>query len=283
MSQAYVNGELVDESLASVSIFDTGLMHGVGLFETMRAYGGQIAFLYEHLRRLMASAQELELRIDHSVDELQEAIQRVVRANGLSDARVRLTITPGNPFTAGDDQAPANTVIVTATEATPYPTEYYQKGASVIISPYKQNPYDATAGHKTLNYFPRLRALQAAQKAGAIEALWFTTTNRLAEGCISNVFLVKEGELITPPLDVPVLPGVVRQQVLKLAQQEGVEISERECVINDVLQADEIFLTNSMMELMPVCRVERHAVADEKPGDTWRRLHQAYKEQVRMQ
>ena len=117
-----------------------------------------------------------------------------------------------------------------------------------VICPYKQNGEDPLVGHKTTNYFGRLLALRQAQRARAGEAIWFTTTNRLAEGCISNIFLVKDGRLLTPGLATPVLGGIVRKVVLESARQSGIECAETELVIKDLLEADEVFLTNSIME-----------------------------------
>jgi len=276
----YLNDGLVSAEKAKVSAYDAGLLHGVGLFETMRSYGGRVFRLADHLERLFQSAGALGLSITQSRERMADAVNEVLRANGLSEARIRLTVTRGSILAAAEG-SPASTLLVTASAMAGYPAEYYQKGMMVLISPYKQNPDDPVAGHKTINYFPRLLALQQAQRAGAGEALWFTTGNRLAEGCISNVFLVKEGKLSTPPLDAPVLPGIARKAVLELAQAEGIECRERELSIQDLLQAEEVFLTNSIMELMPVCRVERHPVGTEKPGEVYQRLHEKYRESAK--
>lgn len=276
MSVVYLNDKLVNGAAASVSIYDAGLLHGVGLFETMRAYGGKVFCLEEHLSRLFASVEKLELPVTQRREEMAEAIDQALRANKLTEARVRLTVTSGTILSAEQNRPLQSTLIVTAGQFVPYPSEYYQRGMTVVISPFKQNGEEATAGHKTLNYFPRLRALQVAQKAAAGEALFFTTTNRLAEGCYSNVFLVKDGTLITPSLDTPVLPGIVRQKVIELARENDIEVVERECVIDDVMGAEEIFLTNSIMELMPVGRIERHAVGRERPGPVYQQLRDAY-------
>jgi branched-subunit amino acid aminotransferase/4-amino-4-deoxychorismate lyase len=174
-------------------------------------------------------------------------------------------------------------MLVTASPMQPYPAEFYEKGMTVVITDYKQNPDDPIAGHKTINYFPRLMALQRAQAARAGEALWFTTTNYLAEGSVSNVFVVKDNVLLTPPRNTPVLPGVVRALVLELAQQHETAIEERPLTIKDLLGAEEVFLTNSIMELMPVCWVEKHAVGAEKPGPMYKQFHQWYRQAVEEQ
>jgi len=273
----YLNDGLVSADEAKVSAYDAGLLHGVGLFETMRSYKGQVFRLEDHLERLFRSAEALGLGITQSRERMRDAVGEVLRANGVEEARIRLTVTRGSILAAAEGEQ-ASTLLVTASPMAGYPAEYYQKGIMVLISKYKQNPDDPIAGHKTINYFPRLLALQQAQRAGAGEAIWFTTGNRLAEGCISNVFLVKEGKLFTPPLDTPVLGGIARKAVLELAREEGIECLEGELAIQDLLQAEEVFLTNSIMELMPVCHVERHAVGAGKPGEVYQRLHEKYRE-----
>lgn len=280
--QVYLNDGLVAATAARVSVFDTALLHGVGLFETMRAYGGKVFRLEDHLERMLASAAVLKLTITQTHEEIRAAVAMVLEANGLAEARVRVTATPGDMRQLEVvEQAYRSTLIVTASTVQPYPAEYYEKGVMVIVSDYKQNPDDPTAGHKTLNYFPRMAALQAARQQQAGEALWFTTTNRLAEGCISNVFLVKEGVLLTPPLETPVLAGVARKVVLELAKEFGIEAREQECVVADLLGADEVFLTNSIMEVMPVCHIEKHVVGTGAPGEVTKKLLDGYRQDTR--
>jgi branched-subunit amino acid aminotransferase/4-amino-4-deoxychorismate lyase len=214
-------------------------------------------------------------------------------ANYLSDARLRLTVTRGFVHAATtEDPVPPVTLLLTATSFTPYPTELYEKGMTVVVSASKQNPENPTTGHKTTSYFDRLLALREAQLMHAGEALWFTAgTNYLAEGCISNVFLVdKEGILCTPPLTMPekpnqrlCLPGITRQVLIELATAQNVLPHERLLTINDLLAAKEVFLTNAIMGAMPVTRVERHEVADAKVGPLTRQLADAYREFVESQ
>ncbi len=279
--KVFLNGSLVDSAAAQISIHDSGLLHGVGLFETMRAYDQRVFGLHDHLDRLFTSAQALQISVTQSRETIINGVREVLHANGLTDARLRLTVTPGSMLNFDQDKAPDSTLIITCSKLQPYPAEYYEKGMTVVVSACKQNPDDAIAGHKTLCYLPRLLALQQAQAAQAGEALFFTTANRLAEGCISNVFLVSKQTLITPPLDTPVLAGVTRAKVIELAHEQEIDIEVRACVIKDVLGADEIFLTNSIMELMPVGRIERHPVGNEKPGPIYKTLREAYQEATR--
>ena len=275
-----LNGRLIEADQASISVFDGGLQHAAGLFETMRAYGGVIFRLDAHLQRLIDSARKLALPISLDRDRLAEDCRRVLTANGLTGARMRLTCTIGSIRRREPEQDGREpTVLIAATPFEPYPSDYYQKGMMVIVSPYRQQP-GPLAGHKWLGYLPRLMVLDQARRSGAGEALWYTPAGHLAEGCISNVFLVKAGVLLTPPLDTPILPGITRQAVIELAEDAGIEVRQRPLTVEDMLAAEEVFLTNSTMELMPVTHIERHGVGNEKPGPVTCRLHQLYRQLV---
>jgi len=272
--KVYLNGEIMNMADASISVSNPGVLHGVGLFETLRSYEGRPFRLDQHMERLKNSAKKLRIAVDDVIDEVPTAIQKVLEANALKDARIRFTIMPPNAW----DEASRSILLVAAQQLAGYPPELYAKGMTVFIcTDYRQSSQDPLAGHKTTSYFPRLLALQTAQKRQCGEALWFTPDNLLAEGCISNVFIVKEEKLRTPPLNTPVLPGITRAVVLELAKENNIPAEETSCTIDDLLDADEVFLTNSIMEVMPVTRIERRLIADEKPGQVTNRLRQAYR------
>jgi branched-subunit amino acid aminotransferase/4-amino-4-deoxychorismate lyase len=175
------------------------------------------------------------------------------------------------------------TLLITATEFRPYPAEYYKTGVLVILCPFRQNATDPTCGHKTTSYYPRLLALNLAHQKQAAEALWFTTDNRLAEGCVSNIFLVKNSVLHTPPLETPALAGIARRTVRQLAGQQSLDLVEKDLYISDVLEADEIFLTNVIMEVLPVVSVEQHTVGDGKVGPVTKRLREGFLQMIESQ
>ncbi len=258
-----------------VSVFDSGFMQGIGLFETMRAYNGRVFRLDEHVRRLARSAAALGWSAPLSEDGLREAVLSAVGGMEQPSARVRLTVTTGS-LRAGASDEPGLTVVATASPGAPYPGEDYRKGVTVVVTDFRQNAQDPTTGHKTTSYFARLASLRASHARGAAEALWFTHAGVLAEGAISNVFLVRDGALHTPALDTPVLPGITRATVIELAEDLRIAVQERPLSLEDVLKADEMFLTNSMMELLPVVRVAREPIGTEKPGDVTRALYEAY-------
>jgi D-amino acid aminotransferase len=269
MAKVYLNGEILDSADAKISAGDSGLLYGTGLFETMRADGGKVFAIDDHMARLFASADAIGINNPYDIKYMTEAIYQTLKANELGDARLRLTLTGG---TMAGGQKPEPTLLITATSLEPYPAEYYQKGAAVVITDARQNITDPLCGHKTTNFFARLIVLQQARKKSAAEALWFTTDNFLAEGCISNVFLVKDSGLYTPKASTPVLPGIMRKTVCKIAGDEGIELTEKDLVISDLLGADEIFLTNVIMRILPVVLVEAHVVGDGKPGIVTKKL-----------
>lgn len=275
----YMNGSFVEAADAMVSAYDGGWLHGAGLFETMRAEHGRVFRLGEHLNRLTRSAE----RLLHVVDDFLPTsvqVEELLKRNNLTDARVRLTVSSGSVLVDSSTQ-PRPTVCMTAAPLKDYPEAFYKEGVQVIVSAFRQSPNDPIAGHKTTAYFPRLIALRAAQQASCIEALWITTDGNLAEGCISNVFLVKEGVLKTPPLETPVLPGIARAVVLRIAEGEGIEARTVRLTIDDLLDADEVMLTNSIMQVLPVNSVERHEVGQGRVGPIAKILRAAYQDVVR--
>lgn len=290
MAIAWMNGNFVDEADAAVSIRDTGLLHAAGVFTTMRAYGGVVFRLRRHLTRLRESCEALFIPLLPKDELLMEVVGEVLEKNKLADARLRLTVTRGT-----SQQDPLHglrlepNVFLTATELQAYPESYYQEGMTVVLNDeQKLNPYDIQAGYKTLNYFSRLAALRDATRRSAGEALWFNVHNYLQSGSISNVFVVKDGRLMTPPtpremLDAAmrdampyprsaVLPGITREAVMEAAKKAGIELQITAINVHQLLEADECFLTNSIMQVMPVGRVERHAFGEGRPGTVTRKL-----------
>jgi branched-subunit amino acid aminotransferase/4-amino-4-deoxychorismate lyase len=199
----------------------------------------------------------------------------------LADARLRLTLTAG-PMVEQDEKRRA-TLLITATRFEPYPAEYYKNGVLVVLCPFRQNPAEPIYGHKTTNYYSRMIALNLARQKRAAESLWFTVDNRLAEGCISNVFLVKDSMLYTPPLRTPVLAGVARKTVCEIAVKNSIKLVEKDLLISDVLDADEVFLTNVIMQVMPVTRVEQHTVGSGQVGPVSRSLLKHFEECIKSQ
>jgi len=272
--KVFLNDNVIDMEKAAVSVTDSGLLYGMGLFETMRSLRGTVFRLEDHLDRLFLSTSALSIAHSYEKEFIREAVCQTLEANGLADARLRLTLTNGPLMQAEEERKP--TLLITATQFHPYPADYYKAGVMVILCPFRQNVTDPTCGHKTTSYFPRLLALNLANQRQAAEALWFTMDNRLAEGCVSNVFLVKNSVLYTPSAETPVLPGIARKTVLRLAQEQTIEVVEKDLFIADLLDADEVFLTNVIMEVLPVVGVEQHVVGDGNVGRVTQKLREGF-------
>ena len=285
MPTVWINGEFLDESRAGVSLRDAGLLHAAGVFTTTKSVGGEVFRLGDHLRRLRASCDALYVPLVPKDDDLRSAVAELLERNDLQDARLRLTVTRGTTLrdpVHGESFRP--TCFMVADALTPYPAEFYEKGLTVVLnSDGKLNPYDVQAGHKTLDYFSRFAALREATRKKAGECLWFNVHNFLQSGSISNVFLVEDGPtLVTPPTNEDlreppvrkscpypksnVLPGVTRAAVLSWAKANGVATQRLPVDVNRLLAAREVFLTNSIMGVIPVTRIEQSVVGDGRPG-----------------
>jgi branched-subunit amino acid aminotransferase/4-amino-4-deoxychorismate lyase len=320
MTAVFLNGQFLEPDQARISAFDASVQHAVGLFETMSARldddgRAHVFALSDHLQRLIRSAAELGLSDTLRPDPLAEAVLQTVERAALPRARVRLTLTGGDlnllgRATPGPDGKPAPrtaidpTLLIVAQPATPYPPDMFERGAAVVIADTRLNPLDPMAGHKTLNYWGRLRELQSAAAKRAGEALLYQISNHLAGGCVSNAFLAKDGRLLTPiargeerhvaeegdraaaargqarstgaVMPSPVLPGITRTWLMSWAKEEGIEVDRRMLSIDDILGADEVLLTNSSWGILPVVKVEKEAIGDGIPGPLAARARDAW-------
>lgn len=285
--QIWLNGKFVQRDAALISAFDAGLQHGIGLFETCIARNGTVVRAEAHAQRLVDSARTLLLSDTLRAQPLAEALQQAVEHNELDEARVRLTVTGGDlNLTAARRQRRIDpTILIDVQPPTEYPDSFFEEGTMVTIAEGRLNPTLPMAGHKTLDYWPRIHALQHAAAAKAGEALWFTVTNHLAGGCVSNVFVVIDGVLALPvargeePADAvgpAVLPGITRACVLELC--ESMSIAVRRCTldIDQLLSADEVFLTNSSWGVLPVVAVEKNTIGDGAVGEMTTRLREGW-------
>jgi len=279
MEKVFLNDKLVDVDKAFISAADSGFLYGAGLFETMRSYNGVVFSLADHLDRLFFSAKSLSINNNYDRKYITDAVYKLLKANKLADARLRLTLTSG-PM-AEPDRPRQATLLITAAKLAPYPDEYYKKGVMVVLCDFKQNPDDPTYGHKTTNYFARIIALNLARQKRATEAIWFTIDNRLAEGCISNVFLVKDSMLYTPPIETPILAGVARKTVCQIAIKNSIELVEKDLYIDDLLNADEVFITNVIMQILPVSKIEKHTVGEGRVGPVTKNLQKYFEEFIK--
>jgi len=282
----YLNGSLIPRSRARVSAFDHGFLYGYGLFETMRAYNGKIFFLERHLKRLGQSAEILGLGKALAGIDLERACLDTLKANNLKDARMRLTVSRGDagPF-PGTKQDAVATVLVAATAYTPPPPEVYEKGYKALVSAFRRDSQSLLSRLKSIGYLLSVLAKKEAENAGVDEALLLNERGALAEGSISNVFFVAGNELMTPPVESGILPGVTRGVVLELAAGSKIKAVEANIRVEDLSRFDEAFLTNSVLEIMPLVEIRDRAgktliLGSGRPGEVTKRLMSAYREMV---
>lgn len=279
----WINGTLVPTEQATVSVFDHGLLYGDGVFEGLRIYGRKVFRLQEHLVRLDESARAICLQLPYTLEEIAAATNDTVAANGLVDGYIRLVVTRGagtlgiDPNRCSDPR-----VIIIADKISLYPAEYYEKGLEIITSSVIRNhPAALSPRIKSLNYLNNILAKIEGQQAGCVEALMLNHKGEVAECTGDNIFLVKNGQLLTPPLDAGILGGVTRDTVLELAAAQGIETQQTALTKHDVYIADECFLTGSAAEVIPVVKVDNRVIGDGKPGVVTKRLAELFHTAVR--
>jgi branched-chain amino acid aminotransferase len=275
----YLNGNLMPLHQAKISVTDYGFLYGYGLFETMRAYNGTVFRLSSHLARLAGSAAFLKIPMD--VPHLEKAVLDCLRANRIKEARIRLTISAGEGRLIPDPRSCGSpTVLVAATTYIPYSREIYSNGFRTLISSLRRNSNSPLPGMKTLNYLENLLARQEAVSSGVDDVLLLNDNGYLAEASTSNVFVVSNNKLKTPGKQAGLLAGITRNIVLELAGQLDIQVFEGEIDVDGLLAADEVFLTSSLMEIMPVAAINGKIAGSGKPGKTTRKLMAAYRELV---
>ena len=274
----YLNGSLIPLSQARISPIDYGFLHGYGLFETMRAYSGHVFRLEKHLARLERSARALNIDLDGTA-KLEKAVHDTLRANQLSDARIRLMVSPGEEEVAPGVKAKGEpTVFIMAISYVPPSEDVYRRGFTAIVSRVHRSTRSPSSGLKSLSSLDILLARQEAAMYGVDHAIMLNDDGLVSEGSSSNVFHVKDGTLFTPAEHCGILPGITREVVMReLAPSLGTSIQEVDVALVDLLEADEAFLTNSMVEIMPLTIIADRSIGSGRPGALTQRLMKAYK------
>jgi branched-chain amino acid aminotransferase len=254
----YLNGKIVPSKEASVSVFDHGFLYGDGIYETMRVYDRVTFMLDEHLRRLQRSASLIGLTIPLDADGLKIAVYETLIANALRNAYVRVTISRGQGELGLDpDLCPQPTIAIIAQEFRQYPKAYYEKGISLIIPNTRRNLKEAINPRiKSLNFLNNILAKIEAKKGGAYEAIMLNARGKLTEGTICNLFFCRDGVVCTPSVACGILDGITRGIVIELAGREGLSMEEGAFTRADLYSAEEVFVTNTTMEVMPVSKVD---------------------------
>ena len=276
----YLDGEFVPEEEAKVSVFDHGLLYGDGVFEGIRAYHGRVFRLKPHIDRLYDSARAINLDPGLTKEEMTWVVLETCRRNNLRDAYIRLVITRGKGDLGLDPRkCPRPTVFCIAAAIELYPAELYEKGLDLVTLGTRRNAPDALDPRiKSLNYLNNILAKMEATRAGAPEGLFLNKEGYVAEATGDNIFIVKNGNLYTPPPHIGLLEGVTRNTVMELAVEAGIPIYERVFTRYEVYAADECFLTGTAAEIIPVVRVDGRSVGDGRPGPITQELIATFRE-----
>jgi len=278
MSVVYLNGELVPAAAARVSVFDRGFMYGDGAFETVRSYRGCLFRATAHWRRLARSLERLGIPAPLTSSELDEVSASVLGANGMSNAVLRVRVSRGiGPRGPGTAFESSPTILVTATEFNGLDESFYTRGADVVISDVRRIPdMCLPCDAKSANYLNSILARRDAEAVGAYESIMLNMDGNVAEATGSNVFLVVHDVCRTPDLASGILPGVTRGAVIGCAAAAGYTVEETACTVADLHAADEVFLTNSVIELVPVHTIDGASVGRQCPGVVTERLTAVY-------
>jgi branched-chain amino acid aminotransferase len=269
MSKIWLDGKFVDSSKAKVSVFDHGLLYGDGCFEGIRIYNGKILKLRSHIVRMFESAAAIRLQPGYSIDEIEEAIRETVEINQQKDGYIRLVFTRGkgtlglNPFLC-----PTATVFIIVESIKLYPDEMYEDGMSIIVAKRPRVPAKCLDPQvKSLNYLNNILAKIEAIDAGVLEALMLNLDGEVSECTGDNIFIVKDGEISTPPVSAGILNGITRRLVIEnIAPSLEYIVNERTILLDEVLEADEVFLTGTACEVIGVSHIGDKVIGVGKVG-----------------
>ena len=280
--KVYVNGKIVDEEKAVISVFDRGFLYGDGVFETMRSYGGIIFRLAGHLDRLYSSMKSLKIRQAVSSKETEKIVYELLRINKLKDASVRITVSRGLSKNKGFSisQNEAASLVITVAAFLPRPQKYYTNGIKADIARFRRNSKSFSSSFKVPNYLDSIIARNQAMPTGSFETIFLNESGHVCEGSVSNVFMVRGNRLVTPSLDCGVLPGITRNAVLELAPYAALGIQEGKFTAEDLKASDEVFVTNSLIEIIPVVDIDGQRIKKGSVGPIVKKLHTLYKEAV---
>ena len=276
----YIDGAFLPEADAKISVFDHGLLYGDGVFEGIRFYHGRVFRLKEHLDRLWDSARAICLTIPLSQPEMTAALLETIRQNELRDGYIRLVVTRGvGNLGLSPDRCPKASVIIIAASIALYPEEFYQRGLDIITCGTRRvSPAALSPEIKSLNYLNNILAKIEANQAGAGEGLLLNEQGYVAECTGDNIFVLKRGILLTPPVSAGALRGITRDVVFEIAAEFGIEVREPQMGRYDIFTADECFLTGTAAEIIPVISLDQRPISGGKPGPVTARFITRFRE-----
>lgn len=287
-----LNGTVMESGEAVISIYDHGFLYGMGLFETFRTYGGRPYLLNQHMERLMAGCEAIGIRYNPDLNALQAMITTLLEANGLNEGYIRLTVTAGIGelgLPSSDYEQPTELMLIKALP--PHNERLYDEGKELRLLKTVRNTPEGALRLKSLHYMNNIiakRELLASGASASAEGLMVSHEGLLAEGIVSNLFFVQDGIIYTPSTDIGILPGITRQRVIELARERGYTVREGHYLYDELLAAEEVWLTTSIQELVPVTRLTDEAgsstlVGNGLAGLVLRELLLAYREDTEAQ
>jgi branched-chain amino acid aminotransferase len=279
----YIDGEYFEEADAKISVFDHGLLYGDGVFEGIRAYNGRVFLLKEHLERLYDSAKAIMITIPLTIEELTKVVTDTCRLNGIKDGYIRLVVTRGKgDLGLNPNKCPKATIFCIATGISIYAEAVYEQGLKVITAPTQRiGPASLSPAVKSLNYLNQIMARIEGNLAGADECIVLNHEGYVAECTADNLFVIKKGMIFTPPVYAGALGGITRRTVMELAKTKGTPVQETNLTRYDLWVADEIFLTGTAAEVVPVREVDGRIIGTGKPGPVTRDMMMRYREVTR--
>jgi branched-chain amino acid aminotransferase len=282
----FINGRLIIENKAKIHVRDRGFLYGDGLFETLRSYKGFIFMLDAHLQRLFHSLKVLKYNIYFDKEYIEDAVNKTVKKNNLSagDTYIKIIVTRG--IHRGElhfDKYYKPNLIIIADSLAPYPEDDYTKGINIISSSIiRQAIGSPIYSHKLLNYFENIFAKDEAHYNGAQEAIFLTRDHLVLEGASSNIFYIKRNMLYTPPLTQNILPGITREVVIDICNENRIKVRQKKIHYRDIIEADEVFKTSSVAGIVPVRKIDRFIITREIPGKITARLMKLYLSRVEL-
>lgn len=276
----YINGRFFKKEEAVVSVYDHGFLYGDGVFEGIRSYNGKVFKLTEHVARLYESAQAIWLEIPIPQGEMAKAIEQTVAKSGIKDSYIRAIVSRGAGALGLDPKKTSNPqVIIIVDTISIYPKEMYDNGMDIVTaSSMRNHPAALNPRIKSLNYLNNIMAKIEGSLAGCVEALMLNHKGEVAECTGDNIFIVKNRVVSTPPPDAGILDGITRRLVIDLARASGYECNEATMTRHDVYTADEVFLTGTAAELIPVVKVDARIIGTGKPGSVFLDLRSKFQE-----
>ena len=274
----FLNDNIIPDTDGSVSTEDRGFLYGDGIYETLRSYKGNPFKLSEHLDRMRNSASLLKISFEHTNVEICEWINELIEKNRCQDAYIRITLSRGaggGRLQMDDNIDPTTMIQVKA--LTPYDRNLYDEGMSLVVSDYRRSTSCPISRHKSTNLLKSIFLKEEANKKAAHETIILNTDGHVAECVVSNIFMVSSESIVTPSLDTNILPGITRKTVLDICRDSSIPASEECFEIDRLVNSDEVFITNSLMEIMPVSKIDDSKIGKSVPGKITRQLMSAYK------